>query len=87
MRLEWDPEGLKETAGAMIGLDERRVEGDLERFRDLTCAQGSRDRRMARRGLSRGTGDVRAGRRLGRTSPPDRASPTTPWRERERRGR
>jgi uncharacterized membrane protein len=40
VRFDWEPEGLKEKAGAMIGLDERRVEGDLERFRDLIERRG-----------------------------------------------
>jgi len=35
VQLEWDPEGLKESAGAMVGLDERQVRDDLERFRTL----------------------------------------------------
>ena len=40
VQMDWEPEGMKESAGSMIGLDERRVEGDLERFRDLIERQG-----------------------------------------------
>ena len=40
VRFDWEPEGLKEKAGAALGLDERRVEGDLERFRDLIESRG-----------------------------------------------
>ena len=34
LKLDADPDGPIETAGAAIGLLERRVKGDLERFRD-----------------------------------------------------
>jgi uncharacterized membrane protein len=40
VRFEWEPEGFMEKAGAALGLDERRVEGDLERFRDLIERRG-----------------------------------------------
>ena len=33
--MEYEPEGIKETVGAAIGLDSGRVAGDLERFKDL----------------------------------------------------
>lgn len=35
VEMEYEPEGVKETVGAMIGMDGSQVEGDLERFRDL----------------------------------------------------
>jgi uncharacterized membrane protein len=35
VRFEWEPTGLKESTGAALGLDERQVRADLERFRDL----------------------------------------------------
>ena len=37
--MEYDPEGMKESIGALIGVDGRQVEGDLERFRDLVEAR------------------------------------------------
>ena len=40
LQLEWEPDGMKESAGAKLGLDERQVEGDLERFRDMVERQG-----------------------------------------------
>jgi len=33
VQLEWQPEGLTEKAGAAIGVDDRRVKGDLKRFK------------------------------------------------------
>ena len=36
---EYDPDGMKESLGALIGMDGRQVEGDLERFRDLVEAR------------------------------------------------
>lgn len=33
--MEYDPDGMKESFGALIGVDGRQVEGDLERFREL----------------------------------------------------
>lgn len=39
VEMEYDPEGLKESIGALIGLDGRQVEDDLERFRDLVEAR------------------------------------------------
>jgi uncharacterized membrane protein len=35
VEMEYEPEGLKETVGAALGLDGGQVEGDLERFKDL----------------------------------------------------
>ncbi len=40
VQMDWEPDGMKEKAGAALGLDERRVEGDLERFRDLVEGRG-----------------------------------------------
>jgi uncharacterized membrane protein len=39
VEMEYDPEGMKESIGALIGLDGRQVEGDLERFRELVEAR------------------------------------------------
>jgi uncharacterized membrane protein len=39
VEMEYDPEGLKEQLGALIGVDGRQVEKDLERFRELVEAR------------------------------------------------
>ena len=39
VEMEYDPDGMKESLGALVGLDGRQVEGDLERFRDLVEAR------------------------------------------------
>jgi len=41
VEMSWEPEGLKEKAGAAIGLDSGRVKGDLERFKDLIESRGA----------------------------------------------
>jgi uncharacterized membrane protein len=33
--MEYEPEGFKESVGALFGIDGRQVEGDLERFKEL----------------------------------------------------
>ena len=40
VEMSWNPEGFRESAGAALGFDERRVAGDLERFRDLVERRG-----------------------------------------------
>ncbi len=40
LKLDADPEGLIETAGANLGFLERRVKGDLERFKKFIEASG-----------------------------------------------
>jgi uncharacterized membrane protein len=35
VELHYEPEGLKEQLGSMVGIDERRVKADLERFKEL----------------------------------------------------
>jgi uncharacterized membrane protein len=35
VEMEYEPEGFKESVGAMLGVDGGQVEEDLERFRDL----------------------------------------------------
>jgi uncharacterized membrane protein len=35
VQMDWQPEGMVEQLGAKTGADERRVKGDLERFKDL----------------------------------------------------
>jgi len=41
VEMEYDPEGMKESVGAALGFDERQVEGDLERFKDLVEDRGA----------------------------------------------
>ena len=40
VEMEYDPEGMKEKVGALFGADDRQVEKDLERFRELVEARG-----------------------------------------------
>ena len=35
VQMEYEPQGLKESAGALLGFDGGQVEDDLERFKDL----------------------------------------------------
>ena len=39
--LDYEPEGIVEKAGAAIGMDDRQVKGDLERFKELVEKRGS----------------------------------------------
>lgn len=41
VEMDWQPEGMRESAGAALGLDERRVEGDLQRFREIIERRGA----------------------------------------------
>ncbi len=38
--MDHETEGLKEQLGSMLGVDSRRVKGDLERFKDLVESEG-----------------------------------------------
>jgi uncharacterized membrane protein len=40
LQLEYEPEGLVERVGDVVGVVERRVRGDLERFKDFIEARG-----------------------------------------------
>jgi uncharacterized membrane protein len=40
VQMDYEPEGMKETLGSALGADERRVKGDLERFKELIEARG-----------------------------------------------
>ena len=40
VQMEWEAEGLLEQLGGALGADERRVEGDLERFKKLIERRG-----------------------------------------------
>jgi uncharacterized membrane protein len=35
VQMDWVPEGIKEKVGDALGISDRRVKGDLERFKDL----------------------------------------------------
>jgi uncharacterized membrane protein len=41
LRLDWDSEGLIEKLGGLLGQDDRQVEGDLERFKELVERRGT----------------------------------------------
>ena len=40
VEMEWEPEGFKEKAGAMVGADSRSVGEDLDRFKDMIESRG-----------------------------------------------
>jgi uncharacterized membrane protein len=40
VQMDWEPEGMVETLGGAVGSDDRRVKGDLERFKELIEARG-----------------------------------------------
>ena len=39
-QITWEPEGMLETLGAALGSDDRRVKGDLERFKEMIESRG-----------------------------------------------
>ena len=41
VQLDFLPEGLKEKVGTALGAPDRRVKGDLERFKELIESRGS----------------------------------------------
>lgn len=41
VQLDWAPDGVKEKVGSALGFDDRRVQGDLTRFKDLVEAHGA----------------------------------------------
>jgi uncharacterized membrane protein len=41
VQMDWQPEGVIENVGATLGLDERQVSKDLERFKDLIESRGT----------------------------------------------
>jgi uncharacterized membrane protein len=41
VQLDWQPEGVTENVGAAIGLDDRQVARDLDRFKELIESRGS----------------------------------------------
>ena len=40
VQMDWEPEGVTETIGAALGMDDRRVQGDLQRFKELIENRG-----------------------------------------------
>jgi uncharacterized membrane protein len=40
VQMDWAPEGIKEKLGDAFGISDRRVRGDLERFKDLIESRG-----------------------------------------------
>ena len=41
VEMVFDPVGLLENVGDMLGIDDRRVEGDLERFKEYIESRGT----------------------------------------------
>ena len=41
LQMDWAPEGAKEKVGSALGFDDRRVQGDLARFKGLVEARGA----------------------------------------------
>jgi uncharacterized membrane protein len=41
VQLDWEPDGVVETLGSAVGSDSRRVQGDLERFKELIESRGA----------------------------------------------
>jgi uncharacterized membrane protein len=41
VQLDWDAEGVVEKVGAAVGIDDRQVSGDLERFNEFLEARGT----------------------------------------------
>ena len=41
VQLDWEPEGVTEQIGATLGMDSRRVQGDLQRFKELIETRGT----------------------------------------------
>jgi uncharacterized membrane protein len=41
VQMEWEPEGIGEKVGAAVGADERRIRGDLERFKEMIENRGT----------------------------------------------
>jgi uncharacterized membrane protein len=40
VQMDWVPEGIKEKVGDLLGASERRVKGDLQRFKELIESRG-----------------------------------------------
>ncbi len=40
VQMDWEPEGLVEKVGEALGFDDRRLKGDLERFKEMIEERG-----------------------------------------------
>jgi uncharacterized membrane protein len=40
LQMEYEPEGMKESIGSMVGIDSHRVQNDLESFKDFIESRG-----------------------------------------------
>jgi uncharacterized membrane protein len=43
LQLDWDPQGLTEKAGAVLGADAREAQADLRAFKELIESKGGQD--------------------------------------------
>lgn len=43
VQIDWETEGIVEKAGALVGVDDRQVHADLERFKKYIESQGHED--------------------------------------------
>ena len=43
VQLDWEPEGLVEKAGALVGVDDHQIKADLDRFKTYIEEQGHPD--------------------------------------------
>lgn len=41
VQMDWEPEAVTEKIGVALGMDDRRVQGDLHRFKELIEERGS----------------------------------------------
>jgi uncharacterized membrane protein len=41
VQMDWEPDGMVEKVGEIAGSDDRRVQGDLKRFKEMIEARGS----------------------------------------------
>jgi len=41
LQMDWEPDGVVENVGAQLGFDDRRVQGDLDRFKEFIEERGS----------------------------------------------
>lgn len=41
VQMDWDPQGLAEKAGAALGVDDRRVKADANRFKEFIESRGT----------------------------------------------
>jgi uncharacterized membrane protein len=41
VQLDWEPEGVVEKAGAVVGIDDHQVKSDLNRFKEFIESRGS----------------------------------------------